>query len=141
MTSGMEPPAAAALGVTRRRAKGKPSSAGAKILRFRAADEAPSTENDFERTPAGSITKTERNIRHALAITGIKLSYDAFARQRIIRGLSGYGPELTDAALDAMWIKFEREYRVRFTREHFQAVVRARPMPTATIQCVTILPD
>src|SRR5262249_45828459 len=72
----------------------------------------------------GKIVKTEGNIRHALAIAGITLSYDAFARQRIVRGLSGYGPELTDAALDAMWVRFERDHRVRFTKEHFNAVVR-----------------
>jgi virulence-associated protein E len=82
------------------------------------------TDDGFDRTPNGTIAKSEGNIRHALATSGIKLSYDAFARQRIIRGLPSYGPDLTDAAIDALWIRFEREYRVRFSRQHFNAVVR-----------------
>lgn len=79
---------------------------------------------DFDRTADGAIAKSEGNIRRALAKAGIKLSYDQFARQRIIAGLPGYGPDLTDAAIDAMWITFEREHRVRFSREHFNAVIR-----------------
>jgi hypothetical protein len=78
----------------------------------------------FETSEAGRIIKSEANIRRCLAKAGIKLSYDAFARQRLIQGLPGYGPDLTDGAIDAMWIGFERAYRVRFAREHLNAVVR-----------------
>jgi predicted P-loop ATPase len=45
-------------------------------------------------------------------------------RQRIVNGLQGHGPQLTDVAIEAMWIKFEREYRVSFQRKHFEAVLR-----------------
>ena len=68
--------------------------------------------------------RAKANIRRCLAKAGIKLSYDAFARQRLIQGLPGYGPDLTDGAIDAIWIGFERAYRVRFAREHLHAVVR-----------------
>jgi hypothetical protein len=78
----------------------------------------------FDTNEEGRITKGADNIRRCLAKAGIRLSYNAFARQRLIHGLDEYGPDLTDAAIDAMWIGFEREYRVRFTREHFNAVVR-----------------
>jgi Virulence-associated protein E-like domain len=81
-------------------------------------------EEDFARTARGAIAKSEGNIRRSLAMAGVKLSYDQFARQRIIVGLQGYGPDLTDAAIDAMWIRFEREHRVRFSREHLNAVIR-----------------
>ena len=81
-------------------------------------------KTDFELTAGGAVAKTEGNIRRALAKAGIRLRYDQFARQRLIDGLPSYGPDLSDAAIDAMWITFEREHRVRFTREHFNAVIR-----------------
>ena len=78
----------------------------------------------FDKTELGGIAKNERNIRRCLAKAGITLRYDAFARQRIVGGLSGYGPDLSDGAIDAMWIGFEREYKARFKRDHFAAVLR-----------------
>jgi predicted P-loop ATPase len=101
---------------------------GARIKpRLVASNDVPRAEPEpegFKLTASDTIAKTEGNIRHALRLDGIELSYDEFARQRIVSGLQGHGPQLTDVAIEAMWIKFEREYRVSFQRKHFEAVLR-----------------
>jgi hypothetical protein len=46
--------------------------------------------------------------------------------------LSGYGPELSDAAIDALWIGFEREHRL--WRNTSTATVTVRFTVTAAVQ-------
>ena len=87
-------------------------------------DQATLAAEALDTTERGAVTKSELNVRRCLAKAGVRLSYDAFSRQRLIHGQPGYGPDLTDGAIDALWIGFEREHKVRFSREHLAAVIR-----------------
>jgi hypothetical protein len=81
--------------------------------------------------PSGKIKNSPQNMTHAISKLGVTLSYNVFSGKYIIEGLPGFGPELTDAALDRLYLKIEEEYSFLPTYALFQTVAldycRQRP--------------
>lgn len=52
----------------------------------------------------------QQNIREAIRALGARVSFNEFANTMLIDGLPGSGPELDDAARDALWLKIDTAY-------------------------------
>ena len=79
--------------------------------------------DDFERDKKGDVLKSRANLCHALKLDGITLQYDAFACEKRIFGLPGYGPYLDDAADDALWTSICERHSLKFPRDEFRTFV------------------
>lgn len=80
---------------------------------------------EFDRSASGEIIKNEGNVLRALHWSNIKLTYDVFAQRYLIEGLEGYGPSLTDDALDELYLLIQREYYFKPTKQDFDRIVLA----------------
>ena len=76
---------------------------------------------DFERTPGGKIIANSLpNIRRALALRGVVLKYDEFARRSLIEGFSDdLGQHLDDAAARREWFGIDEQHHFRPSKDFF----------------------
>jgi predicted P-loop ATPase len=84
-------------------------------LRF---DHAPGADGGV-----GAPLKSERNILVALRRMGVRLSYNRFADRLLIDGIDGFGPELNDAAVTALWLTIDRLFGFRANKSYFYDVL------------------
>jgi predicted P-loop ATPase len=81
--------------------------------------------DEFERSEIGQILKNERNVLLALSLAKIAMRYDEFADRYLIDGLEGYGPTLSDHALDELYLLVQREYGFKPSKDDFDRIVLA----------------
>jgi hypothetical protein len=91
----------------------------------RKAPRAPADADEFERSEIGQIIKSERNVLLALRKAGVAMRYDEFADRYLITGLDGYGPVLSDHALDELYLLIQREYLFKPSKDDFDRIVLA----------------
>lgn len=89
----------------------------------RAARIVPAADDELERDEIGRIVKSERNILLALKKSGVTLKYDEFAQEYRLGGMTGYGPDLSKAAREELYLLIQREYRFKPTWDDFRMVV------------------
>jgi Virulence-associated protein E len=70
------------------------------------------------------VRNSQHNIRVALARLGVTVWFDAFRARTMVEGLSGHGPSLDDAGIDAFWLKIDAEFGFRPTPDFFFRVLR-----------------
>jgi hypothetical protein len=80
---------------------------------------------DFERRDGVIVKDSQANIRRAVALSGVELSYDLFADRMLIRQGEESAALLDDDAIDELWLRIDREYRFRPTLTFFDKVVRS----------------
>jgi predicted P-loop ATPase len=68
------------------------------------------------------IANNQHNIRHALELLEIKLSYDTFHDRILVSGLPGH-TLLDDPTVDAIWLTIDERYKFRANAEFFRVVV------------------
>jgi hypothetical protein len=68
------------------------------------------------------IRNHQGNIRHALELLEIKLSYDTFHDRLLVSGLPGH-TLLDDPTLDKIWLTIDERFKFRATAEFFRVVV------------------
>ena len=71
----------------------------------------------------GIPLKTQANIRKALALLDVKVSYDEFAGRMLIEGLPGFGPYLDDDAMRRLWLEVDARLRLKVAKEPFWDIV------------------
>ena len=71
----------------------------------------------------GKILKTQGNIRLAMQLLGISVSYDTFQDRLLIEGLEGYGPLLDDRAMIRLRLYIDEQYQFMPAKEFFYDVV------------------
>jgi hypothetical protein len=71
----------------------------------------------------GKPFPSQNNIRIALLKMGVTLRYNQFADQIAISGLKGFGPALSDAAIDRLWLEIELRFRFSPKKEKFTTVL------------------
>jgi predicted P-loop ATPase len=91
-------------------------------------------DDDFIRGADNSIVRdNQENIKRALSLMQIELSYNSFAEKVLIRDLDGVEETqkdkvrallLTDKIMIAAWLKLDRQFHFRPTKEFFNDVVR-----------------
>lgn len=92
-------------------------------LRRKGVDETADADG-FICGPNGGILDRPHNIRLAVRLLGVSLSYDSFRGWPRIEGLpDGFGPALDDAALDRLWLTIEERFQYRSSRTLFDTVV------------------
>jgi predicted P-loop ATPase len=88
----------------------------------RARNKRLTEEDGFARDDNG-IIKNEANVLLALDKLGVELSYNEFTGKFKIEGLTGYGPDLDDGALDELYLTVEREYGLKLTDRDFSRII------------------
>jgi hypothetical protein len=78
----------------------------------------------FQSNDDGRPHANQHNIRVALRREGIQLSYNEFDGKTYVDGLEGFGPCLDDDGINRIWLRFDREYRFRPTKDYFYTVLR-----------------
>ncbi len=78
---------------------------------------------DFQRDDNKRPYPNQHNIGVALRKLGVRLSFNEFTTCAYISGLPGFGPELTDEALDSLRLKFDRDFKLRVGKQFFNDVV------------------
>jgi Virulence-associated protein E len=71
----------------------------------------------------GAIAHDVHNLGRALELMGVRLSYNEFAGEYRIDGLSGYGPVLTDEASGTLYVSLWRKYNLKYTQADFHLMV------------------
>ena len=79
-------------------------------------------EDGFARDDNG-IIKNEANVLLALDKLDVDLSYNEFTGKFRIHGLSEFGPDLDDGALDELYLTIERDYGLKLTDRDFSRIV------------------
>lgn len=69
------------------------------------------------------IKDSQRNIRTALVLLGVKVRFDKFNDRLLIEGLEGFGPLLNDDAMTRLWLVIDEQYRFRPGKDFFWSVV------------------
>jgi hypothetical protein len=93
------------------------------IERFR---EKMAGENDseFERDENNKIrVRSQHNIRVALGLLGVTLSYDEFSDRMLIKGLDKFDV-LNDAAIDRLWLAIDQRFKLLPPNDFFITVVK-----------------
>jgi hypothetical protein len=67
---------------------------------------------DKKGKPTGEPLGSVDNINIGLHKLGVRLSYNEFADQILIKGLPGFGPILEDAAVDRLWLTLGRQFKL-----------------------------
>lgn len=80
---------------------------------------------EFERNDKGRVAPNEFNSLMALKAAGISIAYNEFSAQYHINGLEGGYDVLTDAAIDDIFLLFEREFDLYCRWNDLRRVVRA----------------
>ena len=79
-------------------------------------------QGGFETDANGRRLKTQRNIRTAMELLGVKVSYDMFHDQMLISGLEGHD-KIDDAAMVKLWLTIEQRFRFLPSKDFFFSVV------------------
>jgi len=79
----------------------------------------------FKVNDAGQILKNEGNVLLAMKWAQVALTYDEFADRYFVQGLPGYGPWLTDHALDELYLLIQREFHFKPSKDDFDRIVLA----------------
>src|SRR5579883_388857 len=81
-------------------------------------------DDGFHRNPwSGEIVKSVENMLIALQKLGVTVSYNEFSCRYYVDGLPGYGPMLSDDALDAIYVEMWRRFGLKPARRDLDAVV------------------
>jgi predicted P-loop ATPase len=91
--------------------------------RERAAEARAAISDQFAVDENGKIPKTQGNIRLAMQLLGISVSYDTFQDRLLIEGLEGYGPLLDDRAMVRLRLYIDEQYQFLPAKEFFYDVV------------------
>jgi hypothetical protein len=83
---------------------------------------ASAAAQNFTKDRKGNITKTQRNVRIALARFNIDLSYDAFHDVMLIEGLEGHSV-VDDATVEKLWLMVDQKYHFLTAKDFFFVVV------------------
>src|SRR5262249_35192598 len=76
----------------------------------------------FEFDKNGSLSKSQGNIRRAMELLGVSVSYDAFNDKMLIDGMVEHSV-IDDAVLDKLWLTIDERYRLLPQRDFFFRVV------------------
>lgn len=79
---------------------------------------------EFSVTDSGAIPPTQRNTKLAIRRLGVGIAYDLFRNRTMVRGLEGFGPELSDMAVDRLWLTIDQRFGFRPSFEFFEKVVK-----------------
>lgn len=81
-------------------------------------------DSDFIRSTDGIILKdSQENIRRAIAMFDIELSYDRFSERALV--VEGGNPQLmTDEINDALWLRIDSDFRFRPTKQFYDTVIK-----------------
>lgn len=100
------------------------NSRGPREYAIRQIERAREYLSDFVRDDKGRIvSNSQHSIRVALAKLGVSLSYDSFAKKSLISGLSGFGPELEDAAVRRLWFQIAERFCFQPGKDFFWEAV------------------
>lgn len=81
-------------------------------------------DSDFIRSADGQIIKDHQdNVRRALQLIGIELTYDRFS-ERTLAKTAGISSPLDDRVMDSAWLRIDRECRFRPTFTFFEKVIK-----------------
>ncbi|MFK4809692.1 VapE domain-containing protein [Devosia sp. ZW T5_3] len=79
--------------------------------------------DEIERDKNGKVIASQRNIKLALGLLGVRLSRDEFQDRLLIDGLEGFGPALSDAALNRMRMQIDEKWHLSAAKDFFTDVV------------------
>lgn len=80
-------------------------------------------DSDFIRSNDGLIIKdNQENIKRALSLLDIELSYNEFADRMLVKDVDGI-KVLDDSFVSAVWLRIDREFRFRPSYQFFERVV------------------
>lgn len=79
--------------------------------------------DEIERDKNGKVIASQRNIKLAIGLLGVHLSRDEFQDRLLIEGLEGFGPALSDAALNRMRMQIDEKYHLSAAKDFFTDVV------------------
>lgn len=86
-----------------------------------------STDDDFERDKKGQpLRDSQRNFDLALAKLGVRLRYDERWGSEFIDGLPGYGPQLSESAVNHLLLLIDKEFGFLMRRGFFSMLVADR---------------
>lgn len=84
-------------------------------------------DEDFTRDLKSNKTlPSQENVDLALRKLGVRLRYNEFSNQEIIEGLAGYGPQLTDAAVNRLWLTIDAHFGFKVPINEFHIIVADR---------------
>lgn len=81
-------------------------------------------DEEFSVTDSGAIPPTQRNTKLAIRRLGVHIAYDLFRNRTMVRGLEGFGPELSDMAVDRLWLTIDQRFGFRPSFDFFEKVVK-----------------
>lgn len=91
------------------------------------SNDATDLANDFERDGKGQpLRNSQRNFDLALLKLGVRLRYDEFSDSAVIDGLPGYGPHLTESAVNHLLLLIDMEFGFLMRRGFFSMLVADR---------------
>jgi hypothetical protein len=100
------------------------SSRGPHAYAIRQIERAREAHSDFIRNALGGIvSKSQHNVRLALAKLNIALSYDAFSNRSVVEGLPDFGPLLNDEAVRRLWFLIPEKFGFQPTKDFFWEAV------------------
>lgn len=79
--------------------------------------------DEIDHDKNGKAYPSQRNIKLALGLMGVRLSRDEFQDRLLIEGLDGFGPALSDAALNRMRMQIDEKWHLSVSKEFFTDVV------------------
>lgn len=89
-------------------------------------------DTDFVRNNEGMILKDhQENIRRALRLLGVELSYQEFAERMLVQEGEHPSKMLDDRTVNNLWLRIDRDYRFRPTFMFYEKVVNDAAMDNA----------
>lgn len=79
--------------------------------------------DEIDHDKNGKPYPSQRNVKLALGLLGVRLSRDEFQDRLLIEGLDGFGPALSDAALNRMRMQIDEKWHLSVSKEFFADVV------------------
>ncbi|OEO30899.1 hypothetical protein VW23_001240 [Devosia insulae DS-56] len=79
--------------------------------------------DEIERDKNGKAYANQRNVKLALELLGVRLSRDEFQDRMLIEGLEGFGPALSDAALNRLRMQMDENWHLTVGKEFFADVL------------------
>jgi predicted P-loop ATPase len=96
----------------------------AKLAGYRTSDGTVASPEGFEVDQRGNKLKTsQRNIRRAMELLGVEVSYDAFHDVMLISGLEGHSV-VSDQAVEKLWLAIDERFRFLPPKDFFFIVVQ-----------------
>ncbi len=76
-------------------------------------------EQEFQVNQDGAPYNNQKNISVAISRLGVKLSFDEFSGRPLISGLTGFGPNLEDDAVNRMRLTIDQQFGFLPTKDFF----------------------